>query len=221
MQQMTNPTLAPYAKTGEVEFRLTAKAETVEKAEAMIAPWENKVREILGDFVYAEGENQSLQQTVVELLLQKGMTVATAESCTGGLVAKKLTEISGSSEVFHCGAVTYANHEKERLLGVKHETLAAYGAVSEQTALEMSQGIRQRAGADIGIGITGIAGPGGGTEEKPVGLVYVSICTEDDHLAYRLQLSGDRDMVRERASMYALDLVRRAVLGILTKEYIW
>jgi nicotinamide-nucleotide amidase len=176
---------------------------------------------VLGDFVYVEGEDADLQQTVVKLLCEKGLTVATAESCTGGLVAKKLTEVAGASECFHCGVVTYSNDQKEQLLGVRHETLKSYGAVSEETALEMSKGVRERAQSDIGIGITGIAGPGGGSEEKPVGLVYVSICAEGVHKAYRLNLGGSRDMVRERASLYALDMIRRSVLGILGADYIW
>ncbi len=221
MQSMTNPTIAPYAKTGEVELRLTARAENVEEAETLLKPLEESVREVLGDFVYAEGEDADLQQTVVKLLSEKGLTVATAESCTGGLVAKKLTEVAGASECFHCGVVTYSNDQKERLLGVRHETLAAHGAVSEETALEMSKGVRESAQSDIGIGITGIAGPGGGSKEKPVGLVYVSICAEGVHKAYRLNLGGSRDVVRERASLYALDMIRRSVLGILGSDYIW
>lgn len=217
MQSMTNPTLAPYAKPGEVELRLTAKAGSKEEADALLAPLEEELREILGDVVYAVGENANLQTTVVELLREHGLTVATAESCTGGLVAKKLTEVSGASACFHCGMVTYANDQKEQLLGVRHETLKQYGAVSKETALEMSRGVKERSGADIGIGITGIAGPDGGSDEKPVGLVYVSICAKDVHLSYRLNLSGNREMVRERAALHALDLVRRCVLGILDK----
>ena len=136
-------------------------------------------------------------------------------------MAKKLTEVAGSSECFHCGLVTYSNDQKERLLGVKHETLKAHGAVSEETALEMSKGARESAKSDIGIGITGIAGPGGGSKEKPVGLVYISICAEGVHKAYRLNLGGSRDVVRERASLYALDMIRRCVLEILDADYIW
>lgn len=215
MQHSQNPTLAPYAKTGEVELRLTAKAKTVEEAEEMLKPLEKQVRDVLGDCVYAEGEHANLQTTVVELLNQKGLTLATAESCTGGLISKKITEVPGSSACFHCGMVTYSNDQKERLLGVKGETLAAYGAVSEETALEMSKGAKEKSGADIGIGITGIAGPGGGSEEKPVGLVYISICTDSVHRAYRLHLTGNRDVIRERASLHALDMVRKCILDIL------
>ena len=221
IERQTNPTIAPYAKIGEMELRLTARAHSVAEAEEMLLPLEKEVRDIIGDFIYAEGEDANLQKTVVELLVNKGMKVSTAESCTGGLVAKKITEVSGASEIFHAGFVTYSNEEKEKLLGVRHKTLEEFGAVSEQTALEMSNGAMERANADIGIGITGIAGPTGGTKDKPVGLVYISICTKDYHKAYRLQLNGNRDVVRERASLYALDMIRRYALGCLNADYIW
>ncbi len=221
MESLTNPTLAPYAKTGEMELRLTASAESLEQAEQLIAPLEAEIRRELGDFIYAEGEDANLQTTVVNLLREKGLTVSTAESCTGGLVAKKLTEVSGASDCFHCGYVTYSNDQKERLLGVPHEILERHGAVSEETALAMSKGARENSHADIGIGITGIAGPGGGSAEKPVGLVYLSICAEGVHRVFRLMLSGNRDAVRERASLYALDSIRRCVLNILREDNIW
>lgn len=231
IDKQTNPTIAPYAGTGEMKFRLTAKAGTEEAAYELLKPLSGEVRNILGDFIYAEGEDATLQSTVVELLRRHGKKVALAESCTGGLVAKKLTDVSGSSECFECGFVTYSNSQKTALLGVSEATLEKYGAVSEQTALEMCKGARDRAGADIGIGITGIAGPGGGTPEKPVGLVYIGICADGLHAACRLQLSGTRDVVRERASLYALDLIRRCLLGLLKTaeeeprkldaEYIW
>lgn len=218
-----NPTVAPYAKTGEVELRITAKAESAEIADEMIVPVEKKIREALGDKVYGTGLDNSLQKTLVELLRAKGLTAATAESCTGGLTAQKITSIPGSSECFGCGLTTYSNEIKHKLLGVKNETLEKYGAVSAETALEMSKGALKVSGADMAVSITGIAGPGGGTAEKPVGLVYISVCAKDIHKAYKFNLTGDRGMVRERSSMYALDLLRRAALGILDKdaEYIW
>ncbi len=221
MQSLNNPTLAPYAKTGEMELRLTASAPGIKQAEVLIAPVEDTIRKELGDFIYAEGEDANLQKTVVQLLCEKGLTVATAESCTGGLVAKKITEVPGSSHCFHCGFVTYSNEKKEQLLKVPHEILEKHGAVSEETALCMSKGVKEASGSDIGIGITGIPGPGGGSPEKPVGLVNFSICAEGVHKVYRLNLSGSRDVVRERASLYALDAIRRCVLGIVREDYIW
>lgn len=216
-----NPTLAPYAKTGESELRITAKTKTEAEAKALIDDMEKSVRSILGDFVYAVGDNASMPETVTKLLCRNNLTLSTAESCTGGMVAERITSVPGASECFHCGYVTYSNDQKARLLGVSDTTLKSHGAVSEETALEMSRGAKERSGADIGIGITGIAGPGGGTEEKPVGLVYVSICADGLHKAYRLMLTGNRSMVRERACLYALDLVRRYVLKLPCGEYIW
>lgn len=204
-----NPSVAPYAKPGQVELRITAKADTDDKARAMIEPVYKKICEILGDKVYGTGIDNSLEKTAVEALIKRGLSVTCAESCTGGMVAQKITSVPGASECFLGGVVTYSNSEKMRLLGVRAETLERYGAVSEQTALEMSAGARAAAGADIAVSTTGIAGPGGGTDEKPVGLVYVSVCSESCHKAIKLNLTGGRDAVRERASLHALDLIRR------------
>lgn len=156
---------------------------------------------------------KTINNTVVKLLTEKGKTVALAESCTGGLVAKKITDVSGASECFECGFVTYSNEQKIQRLGVMRETLERYGAVSYQTALEMCKGAKEKAGADIGVGITGIAGPGGGTPEKPVGLVYIGICTDKIHIALKLNLSGSRDEIRDKTSLCALDLVRKSLMG--------
>lgn len=151
-----NPTVAPYAKEGEMFVRVTAKAHSEEEADKMIAPIVDEIKSRLGNCVYSV-DVESLEELVVKEL--KGKTLATAESCTGGLLAKRITDISGSSAVFETGCVTYANSTKEKLLGVKHETLEKWGAVSEQTAREMAEGIVRLSGSDIGIGITGIAAP--------------------------------------------------------------
>lgn len=214
IEHSQNPTLAPYAKTGEVELRLTAKAKTEAECKEMLCPLEKEVRKIIGDTIYAEGENESMESAVCKLLIEKKMKLATAESCTGGLVAQKITSVSGASQCFDCGVVTYSNEQKEKMLGVRHETLERFGAVSEETALEMCKGVKKISGANFGIGITGIAGPTGGTAEKPVGLVYIGICGESIHRAYQFNFAGDRDVVRQRAALQALDLVRRAALGI-------
>lgn len=214
INNQTNPTIAPYAKVGEMEFRLTAKADSIQAANELLAPLEAQVRDILGDVVYAEGEDATLQSTVVELLRKHNKTVTFAESCTGGLLAKKITEVPGSSECFNVSYVTYSNNEKERLLGVSSQTLETYGAVSHQTALEMCRGAKAKASADIAVSVTGIAGPGGGSAEKPVGLVYVGICTDDVWEYKKLNLSGNRSAVRERTSLYALDAVRRYLINL-------
>lgn len=221
LTESENPTLAPYAKIGESELRITAKAADVSSAAQLISNTELAVRNILGDYIYADGEDANLAKTVVKLLLEKGLTISTAESCTGGMLAEKLTSVSGASECFHCGYITYSNDQKVRLLGVDEYTLFKHGAVSEETALEMSRGAKNNSVADIGIGITGIAGPGGGTDDKPVGLVYVGICADGIHKAFKLNLGGSRDNIRHRSCLYALDFVRRYVLNIPIDGYIW
>lgn len=223
LMQGANPTLAPYAKDGEVLLRVTARADTSEKALSICRPIADEVKKRLGDSVYGENVN-SLEQVVVAKLREKKLKVGFAESCTGGLLSKRLTDISGSSEVFDCGVVSYANEIKHRLLGVGEETLAKYGAVSPQTAAEMSQGIRKLSEADIGAGITGIAGPGGGTKEKPVGLVYVSVFDGKTCYVKKLLLghgiagqpagTDERELIRYLAASNVLDMVRRLIDGL-------
>ena len=149
---------------------------------------------------------------IIEALTNGGKHITFAESCTGGMLAEMLTAVSGASECFDGSFVTYANEQKEKLIGVRHETLTKYGAVSYQTALEMSRGARLALGADIGAGVTGIAGPGGGTPEKPVGLVYISISTKDIHCFCRLNLDGDRFEIRRKTCLYVLELVKRTAV---------
>ena len=144
---------------------------------------------------------------VIELLKAKNKTLATAESCTGGMIGAAITSVPGSSEVYGFGFITYANEAKEQLLGVRRDTLAAHGAVSPETAAEMAAGARRAANADIAIAVTGIAGPGGGTPEKPVGLVYVGISSEKGTRTLKLNLSGDRDQVRRQTCINALRAV--------------
>ncbi|MBQ9941366.1 MAG: competence/damage-inducible protein A, partial [Christensenellaceae bacterium] len=191
-----NPTIAPYAKQGEVLLRVTAQAATKEEAEALIAPEVEKLCRDFPEYVYGVDVGD-LQHAAVALLMKKGLTVATAESCTGGLISKRLTEVPGSSEVFGCGVCSYANEVKEQLLGVSHHTLETYGAVSPQTAAEMAAGIRRISGADIGISVTGIAGPGGGTEEKPVGLVYLGVNSDKLTEVVEFRTGGRRKDGRE------------------------
>lgn len=146
-----------------------------------------------------------------ELLVKKGIKIATAESCTGGMVAEKLINYAGISESFLEGAVTYSNEAKMKRLGVKKETLNKYGAVSKETAREMAEGIAKAAGADLGVSTTGIAGPGGGTAEKPVGLVYIGVYYKGNCLVKEFNFTGNRNRVRVRTTMSALDLVRRTI----------
>ncbi|MBR6772935.1 MAG: competence/damage-inducible protein A [Clostridia bacterium] len=209
MENAVNPTVAPYCKLGEVELRVTAKAESEAAAKALTAPVVEKIKETLGDVVY--GVNiDNLEQAVVAELKEKGLTLATAESCTGGLVSKRITDVSGSSEVFLGGVVSYANSVKEGVLGVKSETLASVGAVSAETAGEMAKGVCALTGADVGVSLTGIAGPGGGSEEKPVGLVYMGLCRGENVSVTELRIGSrgrTRDDIRSQAATTALKAV--------------
>lgn len=204
-----NPTVAPYAKKGEALLRVTAKAETEAEAQAMLEPVIAEIRKRLGDVVYGI-DSESIEQRVVELLKKNKMTLATAESCTAGYIPKRITDIAGASSVFEYGAITYSNDVKERVLGVKHETLVAYGAVSEQTATEMAAGIRRISGEDIGIAVTGIAGPGSDGTNKPVGLCYIALNAPDAQICEKIETGrNDREYNRYVTASRALNLVRR------------
>ena len=207
-----NPTVAPYAKEDDVILRISAKAKTEEEAQALIDPIKKQIIEILGEDYYGEGEDNTIEQVLVDLLLDNNITIVTVESCTGGMIASRLVSCSGVSQVFLEGAVTYSNEAKMRTVKVKKETLDKYGAVSEETAREMAEGIAKRAGADIGVSTTGIAGPDGGTNEKPVGLVYIGVYYKGKTEAYRYVFNGNRNKVRNRATVTALDMVRRKIL---------
>ena len=206
-----NPTIAPYAKQHESILRITAKAHSQEEAEKLIEPVAEKIYQILGENVYAEGET-SMQEVVAKLLLEKGYTISVSESCTGGLLSSSLVEYPGISQVFMQGVVSYSNEAKMSRLGVKAQTLEKYGAVSSQTAAEMAEGVAKSAGTDIGISTTGVAGPGGGTKEKPVGLVYLGLYFQGQVKTKELRLWGDRQRIRERAVVSALDWLRRELI---------
>jgi nicotinamide-nucleotide amidase len=211
IDNQSNPTIAPYAKEGEVIFRITAKSHSEEEGEKLIQPMEKEVRERLGDNIYGEGDT-TLENVLAEMLIQNNLTIACAESCTGGMVSARFVNYPGISEVFMEGAVTYSNEAKMHRLGVKNETLKKYGAVSSETAAEMAEGIARTAGTDIGISTTGIAGPGGGTTEKPVGLVYIGLYIKGEVKTKKLVLRGNREKIRVRATMSLLDWLRRQVI---------
>ncbi len=156
---------------------------------------------------------KNIENIVCELLLERKMKVATAESCTGGLISKKITSVSGASGCFDLGVVTYSNEQKHKVLGVKYGTLEQFGAVSQETALEMCKGVKELSGADFGISVTGIAGPTGGTTQKPVGTVWIGICSENLHTAQKFVFDGDREMVREGTANKALEMVKDAILN--------
>ena len=208
-------TVAPYCSLGECQLRVTARGESEEDALSRVMPVVSQLRGELGDVVYAvtDTADGSMEEAAGRALVTRGLTVATAESCTGGLVAAKLVNFPGISAALAEAHVTYANEAKVKYCGVREETLAACGAVSEQTAREMAEGLRARSGADIAVSTTGIAGPDGGTQEKPVGLVYIACAGSRGTQVVRLQLSGNRGRIRELASLRALDMVRRAAIN--------
>ncbi len=212
-----NPTVAPYAKLGECHLRVTARAQSDEAAVAIIAPVEAEIRRRLGDAVYGVN-NETLEYACVQLLKRSGGHVATAESCTGGLVAQRITAIPSASEVFNMGLVTYSNEAKQQLLGVPADLLNQYGAVSDEVARAMAEGARRVAGAEYGIGVTGIAGPGGGTDNKPVGLVYIAVAAPARTVVARQQFPGVRDTVRQRSAQFALAMLRDALLAASRDE---
>jgi nicotinamide-nucleotide amidase len=208
-----NPTVAPYAKTGEVHLRITARAATDAEADALIAPMENTLRERLGAVVYG-ADKETLETAVVQLLNLLGLRLATAESCTGGLIAQRLTNVPNASHVFEEGLVTYSNAAKEKYLGVLPEVLAEFGAVSAETAQAMALGLRRVSGADLAVSVTGIAGPSGGTPEKPVGTVHIGLAWENGGVtSEEHHFIGSRTDIRLRSSQAALNLVRRFLLN--------
>ncbi|CAN5652154.1 competence/damage-inducible protein A [soil metagenome] len=206
----TDPTVAPLAGQGRVRLRITTRAATEREAQVKIAPVEKEVIARRGDYFFGE-DGETLEGAVGRLLEERSATLALAESCTGGLLAKRLTDMPGSSAYFTEGLVTYSNESKERLLGVPHGLIAEHGAVSEAVAREMAEGARRVSGADYGLSVTGIAGPDGGTQEKPVGLVFVGISDAEDTFAEKVDLTAwarSRDSIRERSTNRALDLLR-------------
>lgn len=206
-----NPTVAPYAKEYEVTLRITAKEKSEEKCDELIKNKVDEIKSLIGEYIYGEDET-SLENVVAELLCKKKLSISTAESCTGGMIAATLISYPGISEIFKEGVVTYSNESKVKRLGVKEETLSKFGAVSEETAREMVMGIAKSLNTDIAISSTGIAGPGGGTEDKPVGLVYIGIYIKGNIIIERLNLQGDREAIRKKATLNALNLLRKEII---------
>ena len=203
-----NPTIALLARSGEIHVRLTAKADSEDTARALIAELEASLREHIEEYIFGMDE-QSLEQVVGEELHRRGLTVALAESCTGGGATAKLTDVPGSSAYLIGSIVCYDNRIKTEFVGVTPTLLQEHGAVSQQTAAAMAQGIRDRFATDIGVGITGIAGPGGGSAEKPVSLVYLAIAGPQGVIVEEEHFSGQRSAIKTRTVNSSLDLLRR------------
>lgn len=211
IDKQENPTIAPYVGAGEVILRVTAKCKDQHEANQLIDPVVDQIVERLGAHVYARnGEN--MEEVLVALLEKKGYTISVAESCTGGMLASKLVNVPGVSKVFERGFITYSNQAKEDLLGVSHETLETYGAVSEQTAREMVQGLANKTSAQAALAVTGIAGPDGATLEKPVGLVFAAAYLNGRVEVRQLLFTGDRERIRTVSSLSAMNLLRLMIL---------
>lgn len=212
MAAQTDPTIAPYAKTAEVHLRLATKA--VDQVEGLrrIEPVEAEIRQRLGQHIYGL-DATTLEEAVGDLLRERGLWLTLAESCTGGLVAKRITDVPGSSAYLGAGFVTYSNEAKQRFLGVPAGLLDEHGAVSEPVALAMAKGALERAGADVAVAISGIAGPDGGTTEKPVGTVCFALAAKDGAWAHTARFWGSRSDVRDRSAVFALAMIRRYLLG--------
>lgn len=217
MKKQTNPTIAPYAKTGEVHLRVTAKAQDEKAAKKLCKPIVKELKSRFGDKVYSTQEDMTLEKAVVDLLLANHLTVATTESCTGGLLAARLINVPGVSEVFKAGYVTYSNKAKKKLVGVKKSSLLKYGAVSDVVAKEMAKGAAVFTKADVTISVTGVAGPEGGTKEKPVGLVYIACNVKGNIEVKEYHFSGSREKIRQSSVASALTLLRQCVLQYMSQ----
>ena len=208
----TNPTIATYAKTGEVHLRVTAKAENETAAKKLMKPVIRELKVRFGANIYTTDEQVNLEDAVVQLLKEQKLTLTTVESCTGGLFTGRLVNVQGASEVLKQGFITYSNKAKRKLIGVKKLTLKEYGAVSDKTAKEMVKGAILATGSDAAVAITGIAGPDGGTKEKPVGLVYIAVTVKGETRVEKYQFTGNRAKIRENAVVAAMTLLRTCIL---------
>lgn len=211
IDDQTDPTLATYAKEGECSLRIASKRKTEAEAREAVDEMVEKVKERVGEFIYS-CDDEELVQVVCRKLMEKGLTLSSAESCTGGKFTAAVTDIPGISAVFQRGLVTYSNQAKMDELGVKAETLEKYGAVSEETAMEMVEGLRRVSGSDVCVSVTGIAGPGGGSDAKPVGLVYIGFVYGDKKLCRKLQTGDDsRQWNRQYSLLSMLDIINKNI----------
>ncbi len=218
MKQQSNPTIAPYAKTGEVHLRITAQAADENEARKLIQPVCDEIINRFDGHIYSLDEKETLEDSVVALLRKHELTLTTAESCTGGLLAGRIIGVSGVSEVYNQGYITYSNKSKRKLIDVNKSTLKKHGAVSKQTAKEMAVGAAMAAHADAAVAITGLAGPDGGSDEKPVGLVYIGCYVKEKAHVKKFVFSGNRQKIRESSVAYALGLLRKYLIEAYENE---
>ncbi|MDE6749839.1 MAG: competence/damage-inducible protein A [Lachnospiraceae bacterium] len=213
INEQSNPTIATYAKTGEVHLRVTARSEDEKEAKKMVKPIVKELKGRFGNHIYTTQEDVTLEKAVVDLLVANHLTITTVESCTGGMLAARLINVPGVSEIFKTGYITYSNKSKRRVLGIKKPLLEKHGAVSSEVAKDMAKRSALFAKADVSVGITGIAGPDGGSEEKPVGLVYIAcnVCGRIDVKEYHF--GGNRMKIRESSVSAALSMLRESILA--------
>lgn len=212
IESQTNPTIAPYAKTGEVHLRVTASAENEKVCRKLIKPVVKELKKRFRENVFATDESKTLEEAVIDLLKEKDLKLSLAESLTGGMIAQRIVNVSGASEVFGYGFVTYSNKAKHKCLGVKKRTLKEQGAVSAKCAREMAKGACKASGADISISVTGLAGPGGGTKETPVGTVFMVCCYKGKAIAKEFHFTGNRTRIREQTTAHALAMLRDCII---------
>ena len=212
IEKQTNPTIATYAKPGEVHIRVTANAGDRKTAAKLIKPVVKELKNRFGNHIYTTDEGTTLEKSVVDLAMANKLTITCAESCTGGMLSARLVNVPGISEIYKSGVVTYSNKAKRKLIGVKKLTLKEFGAVSDKTAKEMAKGAILTTGSDVAVSITGIAGPDGGTREKPVGLVYIAVSVKGAMRVEEYHFTGNRMKIRESAVVAALTLLRTSIL---------
>lgn len=212
INKQTNPTIATYAKTSEVHVRLTAKATNEDECKKLIEPIKNEILERFGSDVLTCNEQETMQDKLVSMLKAKNYTITTAESCTGGKIMEKLISVSGASTVIDAGFVTYSEQAKCKFADVNMETINKYSVVSEEVAYEMAEGVAKKNNTNASIAVTGIAGPCGGTEDKPVGLVYIGCYLNGKVNVRKLTLKGNREKVREQATYHAMNTLRKMLL---------
>ncbi len=214
LADQSDPALALYASPGEVRIRMHTKAPSQQEANKKLGDLENSIRQRLGEHVYGT-DDETMEVAVGRVLVAAGATLAVAESCTGGLIASRITDVSGSSRYFQGAYVTYSNELKQQLLGVPAEVIQQHGAVSEECAQAMAEGARQGSGADYALAVTGVAGPDGGTSQKPVGRVYIAVADEQGTICQQFDWPGTRSQFKQRTSQMALNMLRKRVLGIV------
>ncbi|MGI6071236.1 MAG: competence/damage-inducible protein A [Blautia sp.] len=218
IEAQDNPTIAPYAKVGEVHLRVTAKAKDEKEAKKLVKPVVRELKTRFGANIYATEEDKSLEEAVVDLLNARKMTLSLVESCTGGAIASRIVNVPGASEVFGFGYVTYSNKAKRKQVLVKKSTLKTVGPVSAKTAKEMAKGGCMVSGSDICISVTGLAGPAGGTDKTPVGTVFIGCCISGEIAVQECHFSGSRNKIREQAAVYALTFLRKCMIEGIAKK---